>query len=134
LVDTSVWIDHFRWADSQLQAALQAGQVWTHTVVIGELAAGHLKQRADILRHLRKLPKADEIDLDEGLHLLEAHSLAGRGLSWSDVQLLAAARIDGLMLWTRDRALAKSAAELGLIRAVGQDPTEENRPKRGIGL
>jgi predicted nucleic acid-binding protein len=118
LVDTSVWIDHFHQADSQLQACLQAGLAWTHTVVIGELAAGHLKQRADILRHLQKLPRADEIELGEGLHLLDEHSLAGRGLSWSDVQLLAAARIDGLMLWTRDRPLARAAAELGLTRAV----------------
>jgi len=118
LVDTSVWIDHFHRADSQLQARLQAGQVWTHTVVIGELAAGHLKQQADILRHLQKLPRADEIDLGEGLHLLDRHSLAGRGLSWSDVLLLAAARIDGLMLWTRDRPLARAAAELGLDHAV----------------
>jgi predicted nucleic acid-binding protein len=114
LVDTSVWIDHLHRADPQLQACLQAGQVWTHTVVIGELAAGRLKQRADILRHLQKLPQADEIDLAEGLHLLDEHQLMGRGLSWSDVQLLAAARIDGLRLWTHDRALTKAAAELGL--------------------
>lgn len=30
------------------------------------------------------------------------------------IQREAAARIDGLMLWTRDRPLAKAAAELGL--------------------
>ena len=118
LIDTSVWIDHFHQADSQLQARLQAGQAWTHTVVIGELAAGHLRQRSDTLRHLQKLPRADEIELTEGLHLLDEHSLAGRGLSWSDVQLLAAARIGGLSLWTRDRPLAKAATELGLIHAM----------------
>ena len=118
LVDTSIWIDHFHRADSRLQACLQAGQVWTHTVVIGELAAGSLKQRADILRHLKRLRRAEEIDLDEGLHLLDSHSLAGRGLSWSDVQLLAAARIDGLTLWTRDRALGMAAAALDLTPAV----------------
>lgn len=118
LVDTSVWIDHFHRTDSHLQACLHAGQVWTHTVVIGELAAGHLKRRRDILRHLQKLPRADEIDLDEGLHLLDEHSLAGRGLSWSDVLLLAAARIDGLTLWTKDRSLAKAAAELGLTATI----------------
>jgi len=118
LVDTSVWIDHLRRADSSLQACLQAGQIWTHTVVIGELAAGHLSRRSEILRHLQKLPRADEIDLAEGLHLLDAHSLAGRGLSWSDVQLLAAARIEGLALWTKDRALSKAAAELGLTFAA----------------
>lgn len=119
LIDTSVWIDHFHRADPQLQACLQGGQAWTHTVVIGELATGRLKHRADILRHLQKLPRADEIDLAEGLHLLNEHALMGRGLSWSDVQLLAAARIDGLRLWTRDRTLAEAAAELEL--AYGTD-------------
>lgn len=121
LVDSSVWIDHFHRADPALQACLQAGQVWTHSVVVGELATGQLKQRSEILRHLRKLPQADEIDLDEGLHLLDEHSLMGRGLSWSDVQLLAAARIDGLKLWTRDRALARAADELGLRFRVDSD-------------
>ena len=118
LVDTSVWIDHFHRTEPRLQACLQAGQVWTHAVVIGELAAGRLQQRADILRHLQRLKRAEEIDLDEGLHFLDTHSLAGRGLSWSDVQLLAAARLDGLMLWTRDRALGSAAAELNLIHAA----------------
>lgn len=118
LVDTSVWIDHFHRADTQLQAWLRAGMVWTHTVVIGELAAGRLKHRTEILRHLQKLPQADEIDLLEGLHLLEAHQLAGRGLSWSDVQLLAAAQIDRLTIWTRDRALGAAAKAIGLTAEV----------------
>jgi predicted nucleic acid-binding protein len=117
LVDTSVWIDHFHRANPQLQTLLLSGQVWTHTVVIGELAAGRLARRAEILTLLQKLPRADEIDLGEGLHLIEQHNLADRGLSWSDVQLLAAASIDRLTLWTRDRALAKAAAELGLAPA-----------------
>ena len=114
LVDTSVWIDHFHEPDARLQTYLQSGTVWTHTVVIGELAAGRLKQREEILRHLQKLPRADEIDLDEGLHLIAQHELAGRGLSWSDVQLLTAARIDGAVIMTRDKALSKAAEELGL--------------------
>ncbi|MCM2273969.1 MAG: type II toxin-antitoxin system VapC family toxin [Candidatus Didemnitutus sp.] len=114
LVDTSVWIDHFRRADARLQACLAAGEVWTHTVVIGELASGQLRARTEILRHLQKLPRADEIDLEEGLHLIDQQALAGRGLSWSDVQLLAAARIDGVRIWTRDKALIQAADELGL--------------------
>ncbi len=114
LVDTSVWIDHFHRANPQLQTLLRSGQVATHTVVIGELAAGRLVRRAEILTLLQKLPRADEIDLAEGLRLLDQHALAGRGLSWSDVQLLAAASIDRLSLWTRDRALARTVEELGL--------------------
>lgn len=120
LVDTSVWIDHFHRSNPQLQDRLNSGQVWTHAVVIGELAAGHLKNRGEVLRHLQKLPRAEDISLREGLHLLEEHSLEGRGLSWSDVQLLAAARLSRLMLWTRDRALARASACLGLIVSAGQ--------------
>lgn len=118
LVDTSVWIDHFHRADRHLVARLTAGQVWTHTVVIGELAAGHLARRDEVLRHLMKLPRGDEIDLGEGLHLIAEQRLFGRGLSWSDVQLLAAARIDTLKLWTRDRALARAAETAGVNYAA----------------
>lgn len=117
LVDTSVWIDHFHRASPRLQALLGSGQVWTHTVVIGELAAGRLARRNEILTHLQKLHRADEIDLAEGLHLLDQYELAGRGLSWSDVQLLAAASIDRLTIWTRDQALARAATDLGLVAA-----------------
>jgi len=49
--------------------------------------------------------------------LLAEHRLWGRGLSWSDVQLLAAASIDRLTIWTRDRSLAVIAAELQLAYA-----------------
>ena len=86
--------------------------------VIGELAAGRLSRREEILHHLQKLPRGDEIDLGEGLHLIEQHRLFGRGLSWGGIQLLAAARIDRLSVWTRDRALAAVAKELGLAYAT----------------
>jgi predicted nucleic acid-binding protein len=114
LADTSVWIDHFHRPDPKLQTLLVSGQVWTHPVVIGELAAGRLARREEVLLHLQKLPRADDIDLAEGLHLLETRRIFGRGLSWPDVQLLAAATIDHFALWSRDRALARVAAELGL--------------------
>ena len=112
LVDTPVWIDHFHSANPRLQEALRAGHVWTHTVVIGELASGRLARRDETITLLRKLPAGDEIDLDEGLHLIAEHDLAGRGLSWSDVQLLAAARIDHCLIWTHDRTLAKASQQL----------------------
>lgn len=118
LVDTSVWIDHLHRSRPPLQELLLAGRVWTHPVVIGELAAGRLAHREEILLHLQKLPRADEIDLGEGLHIIDAHRLWGRGLSWSDVQLLAAASIDRLRIWSRDRALMTAAHELELAHPV----------------
>ena len=39
LVDTSVWIDHFRQTDSKLADLLHQCAVLAHPFVIGELAA-----------------------------------------------------------------------------------------------
>lgn len=118
LVDTSVWIDHFHDENPNLQALLRAGQVWTHDVVIGELAAGRLAHRDEILGYLQKLPRGEDIDLGEGLHMLAENRLWGRGLSWSDVQLLAASKIDQLVVWTRDRSLNAAATSLSLAYSM----------------
>lgn len=114
IIDTSVWIDHFHRGSQPLSELLERGLAWTHAVVIGELAAGRLAQRAEVLHHLQKLPRAGNVSLAEGLHLLDHHRLHGRGLSWSDVQLLAAARMDRLTVWTRDRSLVAAASALGV--------------------
>jgi hypothetical protein len=38
LVDTSVWIDHFRYRNVTLEFLLQQDQVLIHPLVIGEIA------------------------------------------------------------------------------------------------
>ena len=40
LVDTSIWIDHFRSPDRRLASLLHDGQVLSHPFVIGELGLG----------------------------------------------------------------------------------------------
>jgi len=40
LVDTSVWIDHFRSGVDALANVLESAKVMTHPFVIGELACG----------------------------------------------------------------------------------------------
>jgi len=52
LVDTSVWIDHFRNGNARLRELLQEGEVATHPMVLGELACGNLQKRAETLRLL----------------------------------------------------------------------------------
>jgi hypothetical protein len=47
-------------------------------------------------------------------HLLESRRLWGTGLGWIDMHLLASALIDGLRLWTVDRAVAAAAKRLGV--------------------
>ena len=56
LVDTSVWIDHFRHGDSALTTALEAGQVGMHSFVLGELACGNLRVRVKVLSLLQAPP------------------------------------------------------------------------------
>ncbi len=114
LVDTSVWIDHFRRGDAQLVSLLNSGQVWCHDFVVGELACGRLERRTEILSYLNNLPRAATAEHTEVLGLLESRRLSGEGLGWIDVHLLAAALIDGLPLWTRDRALHAAAQRLGI--------------------
>jgi predicted nucleic acid-binding protein len=105
LVDTSVWIDHLRRGDEELSLLLDEGQVLVHPFVIGEVACGSLKRRADIVGHLQRLPRAPVATEAEVLHLLEREELHGRGLGWVDLHLLASARLAAVPLLTRDRAL-----------------------------
>jgi len=114
LVDTSVWVDHFRRGNQQLVDLLEGGRVLCHPDVIGELACGSLHNRAEILELLNALPQATAVTFPEALAFLEAHRLYGRGLGWIDTQLLASARLSGCPLWTLDRRLATAAAEFEL--------------------
>ena len=111
LVDTSVWIDHLRRGDTELQRLLEKGQVLTHPFVVGELAMGSLKQRETILEALQNLPVAEKAHDDEVLLFVADHALFGLGIGYVDAHLLASTRLTpGALLWTRDKRLAEIAA------------------------
>lgn len=118
LVDSSIWIDHLRRRDERLSALLEAGQVMTHAFVIGELALGCIARRAVFLSLMDDLPKARSATDDEVRVLIERQSLAGMGIGYGDAHLLAAARLNGVPLWTRDKRLALVAAKLKLAAAL----------------
>lgn len=117
LVDTSVWIDHLRHGDAGLAAALLAGQVLAHPWVVGELACGNLRARAEVLALLQALPATPVATDREALFLIDSQALMGCGIGYVDVHLLAAARLGGARLWTRDKRLHAVAHELGLAHA-----------------
>jgi predicted nucleic acid-binding protein len=114
LVDTSVWVDHFRRKSARLAALLEASQVWSHPFVVGELACGNLARRREVLSYLDALPQAPLVDHEEVRGFIESHGLSGRGLGWIDVHLLASARLAQLPFWTLDQRLAVVARTLGL--------------------
>lgn len=117
LVDTSIWVDHLRTGVPQLTAALQAGEVFIHPWVIGELACGNLRDRRRLLQLLQSLPTARVATPAEVLALIEQHQLMGRGIGFVDAALLASARLSHCTLWTQDRRLAELAAALGVSPA-----------------
>jgi predicted nucleic acid-binding protein len=109
LVDTSVWVSHFRGTHDGLVELLKNGEVMCHPFIIGELACGNLKNRTSIIALLEALPTALVVDHDELLSFIEAREIMGKGLGYVDVHLLAAALLTGVPLWTLDKKLDKVA-------------------------
>ncbi len=118
LVDTSVWVDHFRAGNRRLGALLEEQQVLGHPFVVGELACGRLRHRARVLGDLERLPMAPVATHAEVLALIERRSLAGSGIGWVDAHLLASALIARAFLWTLDRTLERQARRLGISPAA----------------
>lgn len=114
LVDTSVWIEHLRRGSPTLGALLTETAVLVHPFIVGELACGNLKNRAVILSNLNELPAAPMASQEEALALVERHGLAGRGIGWVDVHLLASALLSGCRFWTFDSRLSRAARDVGL--------------------
>ena len=115
LVDTSVWVDHFRVGDKALTDLLLRNRVVAHPFVIGELACGNLKDRNHVLGLLANLPKAAVASEQEILLFIEKRQLMGRGIGFIDVHLLAAVFLsEDLALWTKDKRLAALAEALGV--------------------
>lgn len=114
LVDTAVWIDHLRRGDPILVGLLEHVQVAVHPLIVGEVACGHLANRAEILDALEALPKAPVVEHSAVLTFVERHALMGRGLGWVDMHLLASASASGERILTRDRRLQIAARDLGL--------------------
>jgi predicted nucleic acid-binding protein len=115
LVDTSVWIRHFRRDDAALATLLDARRVLVHPLVIGELACGNLPRRSEVIGALQQLPHAARASDDEALLFIEQHQLMGRGMSYADVQLLASAVLtDAARIWTLDARLARAASSMSV--------------------
>ena len=115
LVDTSVWVDHFRRVEPILAALLEGGEVSSHPFIVGELACGNLKNHGEILSLMRALPTVAAAEHSEVLHMVESNRLFGSGIGWVDAHLVASARLASILLWTRDKNLSRVARGLGIL-------------------
>jgi predicted nucleic acid-binding protein len=114
LVDSSIWIEHFRKGHLRLAELLKDGMVLMHPFVLGELACGNLKKRGEILADLAELPKAVEATHEEALDLMERGRLWGCGIGWVDTHLIASALLSNCRLLTIDERLHRAAAHAGV--------------------
>lgn len=114
LVDTSIWVFHFREGNADLERLLNNGDVMSHPFIIGELACGNLKKRDEILTLLQLLPMAIQAEHEEVLQFVEDKNLMGKGLGYIDVHLCASAMLTGVPMWTYDKKLDEENKKLGI--------------------
>lgn len=118
LVDTSVWVDHFRRANAALEQLLWQDAVLCHPWVMGEIACGTPPAREQTLADLAALETAKVAHVQELMAFIERERLYGLGCGLVDLGLLASVRLTpGAQLWTRDQRLAALAERLGVAFA-----------------
>ena len=118
LVDSSVWIAHFRKRDEALVDLLGRDRVLIHPMILGELACGTPPDRARTLADLSTLRYGQQPSLSEAMDFVERHQLYGLGCGLVDMFLLASARMSHATLWTLDKRLGKLAARFGVLHAI----------------
>jgi predicted nucleic acid-binding protein len=114
LVDTSIWIDHFRKSNADLVKLLEIGTVATHPFIIGELALGQQKQQKLIIEALSGVPHVPLATDNEVMMFIATAKLAGSGIGYIDAHLLASASLAKTRVWTRDKKLTRVLHDLDL--------------------
>ena len=114
LVDTSIWVNHFRLKNTHLAQLLDNTDVVCHSLIVGEPACGNPKNRRGILPLLSALPMAPEVEYEEASELIELNMLRGKGIGFIDVMLLASSRLSSLPIWTNDGRLKEAAHGLNV--------------------
>ncbi len=107
LVDTSIWIVHFRLANLNLIRLIEQDRVLGHPLVLAEIACGTPPApREQTLNHLRLLLQAHQASFSELMDFIEREELYGLGCGFVDLALLASACITpNASIWTLDKNL-----------------------------
>lgn len=116
LVDTSVWVDHFRNRNENLVSLLTLDLALSHPLVVTELACGTPPApRARTLTDIATLPQARQATLDEVRGFIEREKLYGLGCGVVDLALLASTLLTpGSRLWSLDRRSLELAQRFDL--------------------
>jgi predicted nucleic acid-binding protein len=115
LVDTSVWVDHFRQHNGVLTDLLELDLVMAHPLILGEIACGSPPKRAQTLSDLHALQQVRQASVREVMDFIERERLFGSGCGIVDMLLLASALMTpGVELWTLDKRLHAMAERFGV--------------------
>ena len=111
LVDTSVWVAHFRQLNGALVSLIEHDCVLGHPFVLAELACGTPPApRAQTLGDMSLLRQVHQASSAEVMAFIEREKLYGLGCGFVDIALLASACITpAATLWTLDKKLADLA-------------------------
>jgi predicted nucleic acid-binding protein len=113
LIDTSVWVDHFRRRNETLVHLISTDQALTHPLVLLELACGSPPARS--LHDIGLLRHVQQATWSEVMRFIETERLYGQGCGGVDLTLLASTLITpGAQIWTLDNRLATLARRLGV--------------------
>jgi predicted nucleic acid-binding protein len=116
LVDTSVWVDHFRQRNNRLISLLEFDRVMVHPLVVGEIACGTPPGRTRTLSDLQSLQPTQQPSIQETIDFIEHERLFGLGCGLVDMLLLASTLMTpGAQLWTLDKRLGALTTQFGVL-------------------
>ena len=120
LVDTSVWVDHFKRGNSTLGRLVANDVVLIHPMILAEIACGTPPApRQQTLADLSLLQLSNQASLKEVMVFLEQEKLYGLGCGLVDLTLLASTLITpGALFWTRDKRLDALAQRFNIAYSI----------------
>ncbi len=115
LIDTSVWVAHFRRRNEALVELVEGDRALNHPMVVVELACGTPPSpRTQTLGSIGLLRSCNQATLQEVRDFIERERLYGLGCGLVDMTLLASTlTTPGARLWTMDKRLAETAQRFG---------------------
>ena len=120
LVDTSLWVAHFRQTNVALVNLIERDSVLGHPLVLAEVASGTPPApREQALGDMALLGQAHQASWAEVMAFIEREKLYGLGCGFVDIALLASTCVTPeATLWTLDKKLQDLAGRFGVQFAL----------------
>ena len=83
LVDTSIWIDHFRHGEAELTRLIEDDRLICHPFIVGELALGSLRERDAVIAFLEAQRGATIASHAEVMAVIDRHAIFSMGIGYT---------------------------------------------------